>query len=62
LSKEDDENEKVYQQAMKRVDELVEEVYQTISYVAEENHYGKDWVLERFRERFNKSKRSFLES
>ncbi|MED3554205.1 hypothetical protein [Cytobacillus praedii] len=48
----------LYKQAMIRIDELVEEVMQICDEVAEENHYERVWVLERFRERFNKAKRT----
>ncbi|WP_170209293.1 MULTISPECIES: hypothetical protein [Bacillaceae] len=48
----------LYKQAIKRIDELVEEVIQTCDEVADENHYERDWVLERFRARFNKAKRT----
>lgn len=49
---------KLYKEAMERIDELVEEVVQTCIEVADENHYERVWVLERFRERFNKAKRT----
>lgn len=48
----------LYKQATKRIDELVEEVLQTCDEVADENHYEREWVLGRFRERFNKAKRA----
>lgn len=51
------EDEKVYKQAMERMDELVEEVIQTCIDVADENHYEKEWVLDRFRAKFNSAKR-----
>jgi len=47
----------LYDQAMQRVDELVEEVIETCCDVADENHYERDWILDRFREKFNKAKR-----
>ncbi|MFE3573924.1 hypothetical protein [Lysinibacillus sp. NPDC059133] len=55
------EDEKVYKQAMKRMDELVEEVIQTCIDVADENHYERVWVLERFRAKFNSAKRKGME-
>lgn len=48
----------LYKEAMKRIDELVEEVLQTCNEVADENHYERAWVLDKFRERFNKAKRT----
>lgn len=35
----------------------VEEVIQTCIDVAEENHYEREWVLDRFRAKFNSAKR-----
>lgn len=49
---------KLYKEAMERIDELVEEVLQTCLEVADENHYERIGVLERFREKFNKAKRT----
>lgn|GEM_PF-3756781 len=37
------EDEKVYKQAMERMDELVEEVIQICIDVADENHYEREW-------------------
>lgn len=51
------EDEKVYKQAMERIDELVEEVIQNCIDVADENHYERGWVLDRFRAKFNSAKR-----
>ncbi len=48
---------KLYKQAMERIDELVEEVIETCLEVADENDYERVWVLEHFRKRFNKTKR-----
>ncbi|MBU8773204.1 hypothetical protein [Cytobacillus oceanisediminis] len=48
---------KLYKEAMERIDELVEEVMQTCEEVADENHYERVWVLEKFRDRFNQAKR-----
>lgn len=47
----------LYREAMNRIDELVEEVFSICDSVAEENYYERDWVLEVFREKFNKAKR-----
>lgn len=55
------EDEKVYKQAMARMDELAEEVIQICNDVADENHYEREWVLERFRARFNSAKRKIGE-
>lgn len=52
-----EEDKAVYKQAMKRIDELVEQVMQTCDEVADENHYDRIWVMERFRDRFNQAKR-----
>lgn len=51
------EEEILYNQAMKRISELVEEVLESCDDLANENHYERDWVLDRFREQFNKAKR-----
>lgn len=51
------EDEKVFKEAMQRIEELVDEVIQTCIDVADENHYEREWVLERFRAQFNKTKR-----
>ncbi|MEM5012102.1 hypothetical protein WKH57_15385 [Niallia taxi] len=48
---------KLYKEAMERIDDLVEEVIQTCLDVADENDYERVWVLERFRDKFNKAKR-----
>lgn len=56
------EDEKVYKQAMERMDELVEEVIQTCIDVADENHYEREWVLDRFRSKFNSAKRKEREN
>lgn len=48
----------LYKQAMKRMDELIEEVFQICDDVADENHYEREWVLEAFRAKFNKEKRT----
>jgi Leu/Phe-tRNA-protein transferase len=52
-----DNDVKIYEQAMKRIDDLVDEVIQTCYDVADQNHYEKEWVLEQFRDAFNKAKR-----
>ncbi len=49
----------LYRQAMKRVDELVEEVFNTCEEVADQNHYEKAWVLDKFREKFTKVKKQY---
>jgi Leu/Phe-tRNA-protein transferase len=50
--------DKLYKEAMDRINELVEDVMQTCEEVADENDYERTWVLERFREQFNKVKRT----
>lgn len=55
------EDEKVYKEAMKRMDELVDEVIQTCIEVADDNDYERSWVLDRFRSRFNTAKRKEFE-
>jgi len=49
--------DELYKQAMKRIDELVEEVFERCDDVADKNHFDRNWVLERFREKFNATKR-----
>lgn len=51
------EEENLYREAMKRVDELVEEVFERCDELADANHFEKEWVLERFREKFSQAKR-----
>lgn len=48
----------LYKEAMMRMDELVEEVLQFCDDVADNNNYERDWVLDRFREKFNKARRA----
>lgn len=48
---------KIYNEAMKRIDDLVEEVIGICDGVAEENNYEKEWVFNRFQEKFSKRKR-----
>jgi len=52
VSKEDS----IYKEAMQCIDELVEEVIQRCYDVAEQNHFENEWVLEQFRNTFNKVK------
>ncbi|WP_066297798.1 hypothetical protein [Bacillus sp. FJAT-29937] len=52
------EDEMLYKQAMKRIAELVEEVFLIFDEVADENQYEREWVLDRFRAEFNKAKRT----
>lgn len=51
-------DEKVYREAMKCVDDLVQEVFRRCDEVAEENHFEPDWILDAFREKFNRAKRN----
>lgn len=51
------EDEKLYAEAMSRIDKLVEEVFELCDEVAEENHFEREWVLECFRQKFNQAKR-----
>ena len=46
----------VYQEAIERINQLVDEVIQICDEVAEDNHYEREWVLEEFRKAFNKAK------
>ena len=46
----------VYQEAIERINQLVDEVIKACDEVAEDNHYEKEWVLEEFRKAFNKAK------
>jgi hypothetical protein len=50
--------DKLYKEAMDRINDLIEEVMQTCFDVADENDYDREWVLDRFREQFNKAKRT----
>lgn len=50
--------DKIYKQAMNCINDLVEEVIQRCDDVADENNYERDWVLEQFKNAFNKAKRS----
>lgn len=50
--------ESLYKEAMQRIDELVKEVLIICNEVADENHYEKEWVLDRFREKFSRAKKS----
>lgn len=50
--------EKIYQEAMQRIDDLVEEVVNICDEVAEKNNYEKEWVFHRFQEKFSKRKRN----
>ncbi|MGG4106735.1 hypothetical protein AAXB25_22815 [Paenibacillus lautus] len=52
------EDDMLYKHAMKRITELVEEVFQICDEVADENQYEREWVLDRFREQFSKAKRT----
>lgn len=47
----------LYKKAIERIDELVDEVLQTCNEVADENHYDRDWVLDRFRAHFNRARK-----
>ncbi|WP_417203739.1 hypothetical protein [Acetoanaerobium sticklandii] len=46
----------VYQEAIERINQLVDEVIQICDEVAEDNNYEREWVLEEFRKAFNKAK------
>lgn len=52
------EDEMLYREAMRCIENLVEEVLERCDEVAAENHFDRDWVLDRFRERFMRAKRS----
>jgi len=43
--------------ALRKMDELVDEVFETIIDVADENNFEREWVIERFREKFNRAKK-----
>lgn len=53
------EEEKLYNTAMEKIDDLVQEVFERCDEVAKENHFEQEWVLGRFRERFNRKKREW---
>lgn len=50
----------LYNSAIERVNELADDAIQECCEVAQNNHYERDWVLERFRESFNKKVRELL--
>lgn len=52
--------ELLYNSAMNRMNELADDVAQECCKVACDNHYERDWILERFRECFNKKVRELL--
>lgn len=52
-----DTEEIFFKEAMKRIGDLVEEVFIICEDVANDNDYDREWVLDRFREEFNKAKR-----
>lgn len=52
--------ELLYNTAMDRMYELASDVVQECCEVASDAHYERDWVLERFRECFNKKVRELL--
>jgi hypothetical protein len=51
--------DELYEQATECIDNLVKEVLETCEEVAERNNYEKAWVLDMFREKFNKAKRVY---
>ena len=46
--------DKLYYEAMEAIRALVDGVLQTCQDVADQNDYEKEWVIDRFREQFNK--------
>lgn len=52
-----DNEDEIYEQAMNCINELVKEVIQKCADVADRNDYEKEWVLEMFKEKFNKAKK-----
>lgn len=55
------EEDSLYQDAMKKIDELIEDVFTHCEEVAEQNDYSKAWVLDIFREKFNRNRRNYNE-
>lgn len=51
------EDDKLYMQAMEDVKELVNTVIEQCEEFADEYYYEKHWVVDRFREEFNKAVR-----
>lgn len=47
----------IYNQAVKEMKSLAEHVMQDIQEFADEHDYEKSWVVERFREEFNRISR-----
>ena len=50
--------EELYKDAMQCINDLVDEVIERCAYVAEVNHFDEQWVLEQFRNAFNKANRN----
>ncbi|MGN8845242.1 hypothetical protein ACTNDN_20785 [Niallia sp. HCP3S3_B10] len=48
----------LYKEAMEQIDVLVEDVIQTCLEVADKSDFDRVWVMEKFRSRFNKAKRT----
>ena len=47
------EDERVYKEAMERMEDLVQEVIDLCSEVADENHFEREWVFQEFKRKLN---------
>lgn len=52
--------DKIYIEAMIKVDDLVQDVFNMCEQIADQNNYEKAWVIDRFKEKFNRAKRENL--
>jgi len=43
--------------ALRKMDELVDDVFEAINDVADQNDFEREWVIEKFREKFNRAKK-----
>ena len=52
--------ETIYALAMEEVEALAKEAIDRCCEVADENNYERDWIIARFRERFNKKTKDIV--
>lgn len=50
----------IYEEACTRIDEVVADVLEQLDEVADDADYQREWVIERFRDRFNSKVRKIL--
>ena len=53
-------DQELYTEAIKRIDNLCLEALDDCVYFANANDYDKEWVFEKFQERFRLNKRNYL--